>query len=55
MTITQELVEPVLPESSKAGGLDIGVIHLGMVSDDEEALAVSDRIMYDTSECLAAH
>jgi putative transposase len=29
--------------SGRAGGLDIGVIHLGLVSDGEEALAVSGR------------
>ena len=43
LTITQELAEPVLPESGKAGELDIGVIHLGMVSDGDEAVAVSGR------------
>ncbi|PSR21969.1 MAG: hypothetical protein C7B45_08750 [Sulfobacillus acidophilus] len=43
LTITHELAEPVLPESGKAGGLDIGVIHLGMVCDGEEAVAVSGR------------
>ncbi len=43
LTITQELAEPVFPESGKVGGLDIGVIPLGMVSDGEAAIAVSSR------------
>ena len=43
LTITQELAEPVLPESGRAGGMDIGVIHLGMVSDGDEAVAELGR------------
>ena len=39
LTITREIPAP----SGKAGGLDTGVIHLGMVSDGEEALAISGR------------
>ena len=43
LTITREIAEPITIPSDKAGGLDIGVIHLGMVSDGKEALAVSGR------------
>ncbi|NMP24687.1 RNA-guided endonuclease InsQ/TnpB family protein [Sulfobacillus harzensis] len=43
LTITREIREPVPAASGKAGGLDIGVIHLGMVSDGTEALAISGR------------
>ena len=43
LTITRDIAEPVSSASSKAGGLDIGVIHLGVVSDGEEALAISGR------------
>ena len=43
LTITREIPEPTPASSGKAGGLDIGVIHLGMVSDGEEAVAVSGR------------
>ncbi len=43
LTITQERAEPVFPESSKAGALDMGAIHLGKVFDGEEALALSGR------------
>ncbi len=53
LTITQELADPVLPESGKAGGLDIGVIHLGMVSDGEEAVAVSGRGLRSVKQVLA--
>ena len=54
LTITQELAEPVLPESGKAGGLDIGVIHLGMVSDGEEAVAVSGPAVREAGSCASA-
>ncbi len=43
LTVTRERPDPVPVPSSKAGGLDIGVIHLGMVSDGEEALAIAGR------------
>ncbi|MCL4522045.1 MAG: hypothetical protein M1415_10810 [Firmicutes bacterium] len=43
LTITQALAEPVLPESGKAGGLNIVEIHLSIVSNGEAALAVSGR------------
>ncbi len=43
LTVTREMPDPVPMPSSKAGGLDIGVIHLGMVSDGEEAVAISGR------------
>ena len=43
LTITREIADSVPVPSDKAGGLDIGVIHLGMVSDGEAALAVSGR------------
>ena len=43
LTITREIPEPALASAGKAGGLDMGVIHLGMVSDGQEALAVSGR------------
>ena len=43
LTITREIPDPVPISSDKAGGLDIGVIHLGLVSDGEHALAVSGR------------
>jgi putative transposase len=43
LTVTRERPDPVPVPSSKAGGLDIGVIHLGMVSDGAEALAISGR------------
>jgi putative transposase len=43
LTVTREMPDPGPVPSSKAGGLDIGVIHLGMVSDGEEALAISGR------------
>ncbi len=43
LTITREIPEPTPASSGKAGGLDIGVIHLGMVSDGHEALAISGR------------
>ena len=43
LTITREIPEPIPAPSGKAGGLDIGVIHLGMVADGTEALAVSGR------------
>ncbi len=41
LTMVREITAPVPDSSGKAGGLDIGVIHLGMVSDGDEALAVS--------------
>ena len=43
LTLTREIPDSVPVPSDKAGGLDIGVIHLGMVSDGEEAMAVSGR------------
>ena len=43
LTITREIPDSVPIPSDKAGGLDIGVIHLGLVSDGEHALAVSGR------------
>ncbi len=43
LTVAREMPDPGPVSSSKAGGLDIGVIHLGMVSDGDEALAVSGR------------
>lgn len=43
LTVTRELPDPLLVPSGKVGGLDIGVIHLGMVSDGHEALAISGR------------
>jgi len=43
LTVTRELPDPLPVPSGKAGGLDIGVIHLGMVSDGHEALAISGR------------
>jgi putative transposase len=43
LTITREIPEPALTSAGKAGGLDIGVIHLGVVSDGHEALAISGR------------
>ncbi|NMP23563.1 RNA-guided endonuclease InsQ/TnpB family protein [Sulfobacillus harzensis] len=43
LTVTREMPDPVPVPSNKAGGLDIGVIHLGMVSDGKEALAISGR------------
>jgi len=43
LTVTRELPDPGPVPSSKAGGLDIGVIHLGMVSDGDAALAISGR------------
>ncbi|WP_053960333.1 RNA-guided endonuclease InsQ/TnpB family protein [Sulfobacillus thermosulfidooxidans] len=43
ITITREIPDPVPMASGKAGGLDIGVIHLGMVTDGQEALAISGR------------
>ena len=43
LTVTREIPESTSASSGKAGGLDIGVIHLGMVSDGQEALAVSGR------------
>ncbi|WP_020374168.1 RNA-guided endonuclease InsQ/TnpB family protein [Sulfobacillus thermosulfidooxidans] len=43
LTVTRILDDPQPPVSEKAGGLDIGVIHLGVVSDGQEALAVSGR------------
>lgn len=43
LTITREMPAPRPACSGKAGGLDIGVIHLGMVSDGREALAISGR------------
>ena len=43
LTVTRAIPDPVPVPSSKAGGLDIGVIHLGLVSDGEEALAISGR------------
>lgn len=36
-TITREIADPVQPASGKTGGLNIGVIHLEMVSDGEAA------------------
>jgi len=43
LTITREIPAPAPASAGKAGGLDMGVIHLGMVSDGQEALAVSGR------------
>ena len=43
LTMVREIAEPVPDPSGKAGGLDIGLIHLGMVSDGDHALAVSGR------------
>ena len=43
LTIARDIAEPVSSASGKAGGLDIGVIHLGMVSEGKQALAVSGR------------
>ncbi len=43
LTMTRELPDPLPVPSGKAGGLDMGVIHLGMVSDGHEALAISGR------------
>ena len=43
LTLTRQRPDPVPAPSGKAGGLDIGVIHLGMVSDGTAALAISGR------------
>ena len=43
LTVTRTMPDRVPVLSSKAGGLDIGVIHLGMVSDGHEALAIAGR------------
>ena len=43
LTVTRDIAEPVPEPAGKAGGLDIGVIHLGMVSGGDHALAVSGR------------
>jgi putative transposase len=43
LTIIREIAELPPSGSVKAGGLDIGVIHLAMVTDGEKALAVSGR------------
>jgi len=43
LTITRKISDPPPASSGKAGGLDIGVIHLGMVSDGDHALAIAGR------------
>ncbi|WP_242823858.1 RNA-guided endonuclease InsQ/TnpB family protein [Sulfobacillus thermosulfidooxidans] len=43
LTITRERDEPGVPASGNAGGLDIGSIWLGMVTDGHEALAIAGR------------
>ena len=43
LTVTREIPESISASSGKTGGLDVGVIHLGMVSDGHEALAISGR------------
>ncbi len=43
LTITREIPDPVPIPCDKAGGLDIGIIHLGLVSDGQEAWAISGR------------
>jgi putative transposase len=43
LTITRELPDPIPATSGKAGGLDIGVIQFGVVTDGQEALAIAGR------------
>jgi putative transposase len=43
LTVIREMPDPRPAPSNKAGGLDIGIIHLGVVSDGEAALAISGR------------
>ncbi len=43
LTITREVPDPAAMPFDKAGGLDIGIIHLGLVSDGQEAWAISGR------------
>ncbi len=43
LTITRALDDPVVTASDKAGGLDMGSIWLGMVTDGHEALAIAGR------------
>jgi putative transposase len=43
LTITREMPDPAPPNSSKAGGLDIGVIQFGVVTDGQAAWAIAGR------------
>lgn len=43
LTVTRDIPNPRPVPSTKAGGLDIGVIHIGVISDGHEALAIAGR------------
>lgn len=43
LPLTRDIAEPVPSPSDKAAGLDIGVTHLGMITDGVDALAVAGR------------
>jgi len=43
LTLTKEAPEPDMTESTKAAGLDLGIIHTGVVSDGQKVLAISGR------------